>query len=355
MEWKGAACAAPFFVLSSCRKKGKKAASAIDGMSEIRYYVKCDDSRSRRADETIDQTAERRNGMAMKHCPDCGEKYSDTYKNCPFCEEEAAFRKGKDGGRRKGGHRVSQKGPGILSPILIIAILVLGALLVYLLFGDAIGSKDRTPGASSSAAASSAPAVSVIEPDISGSSSQGAATSEEVPPVVDPVDPANLPETLKISNPDFTIYVGDAPVKLTASGGSGTYVWTSEDDGIASVDENGTVIAISAGTVNVYASDGAGKGTCIVRVKGDGVPNTGNVASGGSYVLKDSDITLPKGDTHTLQWKNSAAPASPVWSTGDSSIATVAGNGKVTAVGKGRTTVTASWDGGSSSCIIRVS
>ena len=26
--------------------------------------------------------------MAMKRCPDCGERYSDTYKNCPFCEED---------------------------------------------------------------------------------------------------------------------------------------------------------------------------------------------------------------------------------------------------------------------------
>ena len=26
--------------------------------------------------------------MAMKRCPVCGERYSDTYKNCPFCEEE---------------------------------------------------------------------------------------------------------------------------------------------------------------------------------------------------------------------------------------------------------------------------
>jgi len=25
--------------------------------------------------------------MAMKRCPDCGEKYSDTYKYCPFCRK----------------------------------------------------------------------------------------------------------------------------------------------------------------------------------------------------------------------------------------------------------------------------
>ena len=33
--------------------------------------------------------------MAMKRCPICGEKYSDTYKSCPFCEEEEALPKSK--------------------------------------------------------------------------------------------------------------------------------------------------------------------------------------------------------------------------------------------------------------------
>ena len=48
--------------------------------------------------------------MAMKKCPVCGEKYSDTYRACPFCEEEKNFRRGKPP-RRKGGSRVSQSGP----------------------------------------------------------------------------------------------------------------------------------------------------------------------------------------------------------------------------------------------------
>ena len=78
--------------------------------------------------------------MAMKKCPVCGEKYSDTYRACPFCEEEKNFRRGKPP-RRKGGSRVSQSGPSLLSPVLVIAILLMAALLVYLLFGKAIGEK----------------------------------------------------------------------------------------------------------------------------------------------------------------------------------------------------------------------
>ena len=81
--------------------------------------------------------------MAMKRCPICGENYSDTYKSCPFCEEEAALQRGNQlrrGGR--GGKRASsgnKRGqPNLLSPILVILILIMAALLVYLLFGDKI-------------------------------------------------------------------------------------------------------------------------------------------------------------------------------------------------------------------------
>ena len=39
--------------------------------------------------------------MAMKRCPDCGEKYSDSYKYCPFCEEEEILKEGKGRGSRR--------------------------------------------------------------------------------------------------------------------------------------------------------------------------------------------------------------------------------------------------------------
>lgn len=55
----------------------------LDAMPQSRYYVKYNDTFGRSAP------------MAMKRCPVCGEKYSDTYKNCPFCEEEEALRRGR--------------------------------------------------------------------------------------------------------------------------------------------------------------------------------------------------------------------------------------------------------------------
>ena len=62
--------------------------------------------------------------------------------------------------------------------------------------------------------------------------------------------------------------VGDEPIPLTVSGGSGTYTWSSSDDGIASVDSTGRVTAISSGQATLTVTDGSGKGTCLVRVRG---------------------------------------------------------------------------------------
>ena len=84
--------------------------------------------------------------MAMKRCPDCGEKYSDTYKYCPFCEEEEALQSGAQIRRTapgRGGKRTAARGrqPNLLSPILIVLIVIMAALLVYLLFGDRIAQR----------------------------------------------------------------------------------------------------------------------------------------------------------------------------------------------------------------------
>ncbi|MCI2058342.1 MAG: Ig-like domain-containing protein [Oscillibacter sp.] len=281
--------------------------------------------------------------MAMKRCPVCGEKYSDTYRRCPFCEEAETLRSGNSQSHR-GGHRVAQKGPSLLSPLLIVTILVMAGVLVYLLFGDAIAEKlgmGKAPvipasSVSEPAGASSAPPVSG---DPSSAGSSAAASS---------VDTGNLPVTLTVAPDDFTMKVGDAPVKLTVSGGSGSYVWSSEDDGVASVDKDGNVIAVSSGTVTVTVSDGSGKGECIVRIKGTGTPNAGSTA--GAASLSQTDATIKVGESFTLR-VTGTSPAE--WSSANAGIASVSG-GKVTGVAKGQTTVTAAVDGKTLTCIVRV-
>jgi cytoskeletal protein RodZ len=312
--------------------------------------------------------------MAMKRCPDCGEKYSDTYKCCPFCEEEAALSEERPF-RRKGARRSAcRKEPSILTPVLVVVILVLAVTLGWLFFGDSI--KEKLGGGGESGVSSSE-----VDPSQSGGSSgdtslpgtgdssgDSSSSGEEPGSVIEPgagteTDPseltveqvAALPDTLTLSKTDFTLPVGDPAVKLTVSGGSGSYTWYSEDDGIASVDENGTVTAISAGIINVYATDGTGKGLCIVRVRAGSGASGGSgttTPSGGEVKLNREDFTLGVGES--FQLKSTGITTAQTWSSSNPGVATVNGSGMVTGVSAGMATVTMSYDGNSLTCIVRV-
>lgn len=281
--------------------------------------------------------------MAMKTCPVCGEKYSDTYRSCPFCEEEKNFRRGK-GPKRKGGHRVRQGGPSLLSPVLVIAILLMAVLLIYLLFGKAIGEKlgwGQDPSGSE-------PSGAVSSQGSSGGASGSGASSSGEEPVVDP-EPAGLtyeaalalPDGLTLSKTDYSTNMGDPDVTLSVSGGSGSYTWLSENDAIATVSESGTVTAVANGTVNILVTDGNQKAVCIVRVKGGSDPVTPAVdpgPAGGSLKLGAATvINAPAGvNVRSGPGTENAAIASLV-NGNEVTIKADAGNGwyEITFVGNG--------------------
>lgn len=234
--------------------------------------------------------------MAMKRCPVCGEKYSDTYKNCPFCEEEAAERSG--GKIRRGGRRSASKGqPNLLTPTLVVLILIMLALLVYLLFGDQFQKKEETPNTP----------VEEVTPgeEETGEGKTPAGEDGEVDMPEDPSVPSTgddtqeepdtsgeltyetasaLPDGLTLSTTDFTLKTVGESHTVTVSGGSGSYTWISEDEGIASVDSSGKITAVSRGTVNVLVTDGSKKAVCIVRcnVSGSADSSSGTSSSGTS-------------------------------------------------------------------------
>ena len=287
--------------------------------------------------------------MAMKTCPVCGEKYSDTYRSCPFCEEEKNFRRGK-GPKRKGGHRVRQGGPSLLSPVLVIAILLMAVLLIYLLFGKAIGEKlgwGQDPSGSEPSGAVSSQGSSGASS--SGASGSGASSSGEEP-VVDP-EPAGLtyeaalalPDGLTLSKTDYSTNVGDPDVTLSVSGGSGSYTWLSENDAIATVSESGTVTAAANGTVNILVTDGDQKAVCIVRVKGGSAPATPTTPTdptptGGSLKLGAATVINAPGGVNVRSGPGTENEAIASLVNGnDVTIKADAGNGwyEITFVGNG--------------------
>ena len=228
--------------------------------------------------------------MAMIRCPKCGEKYSDTYRECPFCEEEEALLDGEEIRRspRRGRRAAHSRQFNLITPTLIVLILLMAGLLIYLLYGDKLAEKfggekapetpveDVTPGTMPEEPDNQ-------EPDTQEPDDQTSTMPEEpdTPPQDEPEQPAEqesgdyetamkLPNGLSLSTKDFTLKSLGESHTIRVSGGSSTYQWISQDDGIASVDQNGKVVAVSNGTVNVLVTDGSKKAVCIVRVNAPG-------------------------------------------------------------------------------------
>lgn len=274
--------------------------------------------------------------MAMKQCPICGEKYSETYKNCPFCEEEAALQDGDDIRRGiRGGKRAARSRQfSLITPTLIILIIVMAALLIYLLYGsklmDRFGgdqgdqgqqTQDVTPqgdgqpvipgGEDGEEDPSDGETDAPEDPDQPQDPEDGDMPDQSDTPADEPADKpaktgayekiAALPDGLTLSTTDFTLRsVGEsATIKVS---GSGTFTWASEDESVATVDQNGKVTAVSKGTVNVVVSDGTKKGVCIVRCNvpaGQSAPSdsgtTSKPSTGTTSGLKAGDAVVVNG------------------------------------------------------------
>ena len=226
--------------------------------------------------------------MAMIHCPKCGEKYSDTYRECPFCEEEEALLDGEEIRRspRRGRRAAHSRQFNLITPTLIVLILLMAGLLIYLLYGDKLSEKfggEKTP---ETPVEDVTPGTMPEEPDTQEPDDSQSGVMPETPdepdaPVQEPEQPAEqessdyetaakLPDGLSLSTKDFTLKSLGESHTIRVSGGSSTYQWISQDDGIASVDQSGKVVAVSNGTVNVLVTDGSKKAVCIVRVNAPG-------------------------------------------------------------------------------------
>lgn len=255
--------------------------------------------------------------MAMKRCPVCGEKYDDTYRDCPFCEEEEALREGEEFRRSRSGHRLARSRQfSLITPVLIVLILIMAGLLVYLLYGDQMkekfqkGGEDVTPPTENVTPVKpepvqpEEPAVTEPEPDDMPDSEPGTMPEEpsntEIPPEskTDYEKMMALPSGLKLSTEDFTLKNVGETATIKVSGGSGSYTWASEDEGIASVDQSGKVTAISKGTINVVVSDGNKKGVCIVRcnVSGSAATTPSTTPSGGGSLKAGSAKVINGGN-----------------------------------------------------------
>ena len=302
--------------------------------------------------------------MSLIKCPKCGEMFSDSYKTCPFCEEDEAYYSGR---ARKGrGRRTAEssrrRAPSILGPVAVVVLILLVVLVVWLIFGDRI--KEAIDGSEKP------PITNVDTPD------DGTATPDDT--VVTP--------TISLNRTVQVLSIGDKE-SLKVNGTEETVAWSSSDPTVASVTSSGDVTALTKGNAVITAAVGEESVTCTVTVKseddtsgdnstttkpndttkpGDTTttkPGTGSVdvskltleSEYGTTIKPHDgtfDISLPAGLSCSFTVKGTDMTAA--WSSADSSIATVSADGTVKTVSRGETTLTIKLGSTEVKCLLRV-
>ena len=198
------------------------------------------------------QTPSRRNDVIR--CENCGEDYSITYKRCPFCDERPV--RGGIAGKRV----ANTRGGGYGRPastlrtawwIVSFAVILCAAAIVVRFMGAPIFSSRNPPSDTSSSQnggvstsigdASSGPDISI--PDVS--------TGDDPVPMVPGV------EAVVLNTLDVTLDSGKTfqlVANLLPAGVTGEVAWSSSDPAAASVDANGVVTNVNAGTAQARAT-----------------------------------------------------------------------------------------------------
>lgn len=258
--------------------------------------------------------------MALLDCPKCGQQYSDSYRECPFCLEDDEFY----GRRKRRGKRVDRpRKPSIMGPAMVLVVLLLVGYLGYAFLGGTVAEwldKDDPVA-------------------------EGPLPNEGEDPNENKEDP--LPQAvITLDQTSLTLTMKDT-AQLTASGAEGI-TWSSSDAAVAAVDATGKVTALDVGNATITAmADGATSAACVVTVT---APKKDLILQSIYGTRDDISISVSGGAPMEVIGTDSTVQ----WSTEDSSVATVDSDGYVKGVSSGKTTVIAKVDGQTLTCIVRV-
>ena len=294
--------------------------------------------------------------MKLKLCEYCGTEYTKDQTRCPLCgkddlEAQAAANSnnpGQDG-------RIPQWMWGLTCGLLALAVLV--GLIYFLVSMGYVGSKVNT-----------VPTVSV--------------PVEEVIPV-EPV----AEEKERLTCTDLTLnqrlIIIDEPgrhVFLTAltepMNREEPIVFTSSDETVATVDDDGMITAVAPGKTEILVSCGAILETCTVMCtfeteeeteaaesteeteepEATPDPEVEQTEPAAPPELSSVDFTLfQPGEETTVTVKNAPEGAAITYTSSDTSVVTVTDTGLVTAVGNGIAEIKVTVNGVSATCIARCS
>ena len=190
--------------------------------------------------------------MSLIKCKKCGEMFSDSYKTCPFCEEDDAYYGGRATKRRRRAETPRRKAPSILGPVVVLVLILLVLLVVWLLFGDQI----------KTAIGGQKPPVEDVIPEPTPT------------PDPDPVEPA---DTITLNRAVLALDVGGKETLKVNEETTETCAWSSSDPAVVTVSDTGEVTAVAAGSAVITATVGSAEATCSVTVKAaEGSDTTGS-------------------------------------------------------------------------------
>ena len=297
--------------------------------------------------------------MSLIKCPKCGEMFSDSYKTCPFCEEDEAYYSGKL--RKSRGRRAAEssrrKAPSVLGPVAIVVLILLAALVVWLIFGDQI--KEAITGEKPPVTDVDKPGGTIDKPDDT------------------PVTP-----TIFMNRAVLVLNVGEKD-DLKVNGTEDTAEWSSSAPTVASVNSAGEVTALTKGNAVITATVNGESVTCTVTVKDESdapddnttTPNPNDNTSTNKPSTGSVDVSKLRlksvYDTYinpvdgafdismslkepASQFTVEGTTMTATWSGGSSSIATVTSDGTIKPIGRGTTTLTIKIGSTEISCTVRV-
>lgn len=213
--------------------------------------------------------------MSLIKCPKCGEMFSDSYKSCPFCEEDEAYYSGKL--RKSRGRRAAEsrrrKTPSILGPVAVIVLILLAALVVWLIFGDQI--KEAITG-------EKPPITDVDKPD----------------DTIDKPDDTPVTPTISLNRTVLVLNVGEKD-ELKVNGTEDTVEWSSSAPTVASVNSAGEVTALTKGNAVITAEVNGESVTCTVTVRdeSDAPDNGTDTPDNNSTTTKPNNSNKPSTGT----------------------------------------------------------
>ncbi len=169
------------------------------------------------------------------------------------------------------------------------------------------------------------------------------------------IEASNVPTGIEVDE-TLTITVGETKkpsVKLLPDGATGEIEYTSADETIATVSNDGAVTGVKKGEVKIIVKCGELEKFCMVTVNEKNVELTG-------IKLDFNTLTLESGERWNL--KVSATPAGatidgkPEWSSSNTKIATVSDEGRVRAKTgvNGTTVITVKYGGFEATCAVTV-